>query len=438
MQFSEVLRQSLGRWSPDGKYLAAASQNRVLVREPETLKLVQVYICMDKVERIEWSPDSEFFFTQIARQGVVQIWSLRDHEWNCRIDEGLAGVSAARWGPTSRHLLVAADFRLYLSVWTLQESGSAVQIRHPKFADRGHSFSRDGAWLAVLRRCDCQDSLAIYNAEEGFSRLVEVTLTGDVADLVWSPDDSGVIIWERPGRPSRCHLYSLAGEHLADLGDCGLLRFTVPSPSAQFLAACGLDGRIQLLSATSRRFLSCFSHDLQVASEEAGEMVSVYEEEFEAPGDGQGGGVRYKRVKDPAGVSLEEQPIAESAVDADGLPKQGVAQAVWSPDDRYLGTKLEASPSAVWIWDLGSLALVALLKHRTPVRSISWDLSSRARGEHCRLAVTTADPVAFLWTPGQLMASPCPLSMARPRWSSDGRSLLLQERDRACICRLGP
>ena len=74
---SEVLRQGLGQWSPNGRYLAGAQQNRLQIRDPEFLKLLQVFICIDKVERIEWSPDSQLLLTELSRQGVIQIWSPR-------------------------------------------------------------------------------------------------------------------------------------------------------------------------------------------------------------------------------------------------------------------------------------------------------------------------------------------------------------------------
>ncbi|CAE8629088.1 unnamed protein product, partial [Polarella glacialis] len=90
------------------------------------------------------------------------------------------------------------------------------------------------------------------------------------------------------------------------------------------------------------------------------------------------------------------------------------------------------------VWDLGRLALKALLKHRAPVRSFAWDPSPLARGGGSRLAVSTADPALFLWSPTKALAGPCPLSLAKLRWRSDGRSLLIQERDRACTCDLGP
>ncbi|CAE7454490.1 WRAP73 [Symbiodinium natans] len=165
MDFSDVLGQSLAQWSPNARYVAAADKNRVQVREPDSLKLVQAYICIDKVERIEWSPDSQFLLTEVARQGLLQIWSLRDSEWTCRIYEGLAGIAHARWGPGSDRVLVAVDFQLYLSIWPLQEGASAIQIRYPKFPRRGFAFSRDACWFAVLRRKDCKASAEPWCSE---------------------------------------------------------------------------------------------------------------------------------------------------------------------------------------------------------------------------------------------------------------------------------
>ncbi|CAE8629286.1 unnamed protein product [Polarella glacialis] len=440
MFFSEVHKQSLGQWSPNGKYLAAAAQNRILIRNAESLKLVQVYVCLDKVERVEWSPDSEFLLTELGRQGIVQVWSLKESEWTCRIDEGLGGVAHARWGLTSKHVLISSDFQLYLSVWALEDQSIAVQIRHPKFANSGLAFSHNGRWLAMLRRCDCQDRLSLYSCEENFARLADVPLAGDFADLVWAPDDAAIMIWERPGRTSRCVWYSLSGDLLAEISDRGLLRSASPSPSSQLLAACGLDGRVQLLSVSGRCALAWLPHDQAAFAEVGDDEVSLLEE-YQTPGDGGTGinlaEVSYVQVKVPS-TSLLEERNPDLGIDADGLPRQGISLAVWSPDERYLATHHESFPGIVWVWDLGRLALKALLKHRAPVRSFAWDPSPLARGGGSRLAVSTADPALFLWSPTKALAGPCPLSLAKLRWRSDGRSLLIQERDRACTCDLGP
>ncbi|CAK9016062.1 unnamed protein product [Durusdinium trenchii] len=223
----------------------------------------------------------------------------------------------------------------------------------------------------------------------------------------------------------RSSRYSLAGECLAQLGD-GFPRSVSVSSSTQLLVGCGIDGQLQLLSAVSRRVIANFSH---AKSECDKAEVSFWEEDFEM---NEPGGLRYRRLQDFP--SLDER-LGPDILDADGIPRQGITSAQWSPDERYLATKHESFPSVVWIWDLGRMALKSLLKHQSTVKCMAWDPA--ARGELSRLALSTSDPVLFFWSPGQAEALPCALSAARLRWRADGRSLLLQERDRCCACRLG-
>jgi hypothetical protein len=54
--FSESYRCSLlPAYSPDGGFIAAAVEYRLVIREVESLKVVQIYSCLDKIHRIEWS-----------------------------------------------------------------------------------------------------------------------------------------------------------------------------------------------------------------------------------------------------------------------------------------------------------------------------------------------------------------------------------------------
>lgn len=462
MEFSEVQKQSLCQWSPDGRHLASVAQNRVLLRDAGTLSLVNVYTCGDKVERIEWSPDSEYILSEISRQGVVQVWAVADPAWTCRIDEGLGGVARARWGPSSRHVFVVSDFQLYLSVWTLEEAPteqpSFIHIRHPKFVRHGLAFSRNDRWVALLRRVKCRDSVVVHACEGQFAQLSEFHVDGDCADLAWGPGDQSLVLWERPTKESCFRWFSPRGELLAQASEGGLLRSAWVSPSALFLVAGGFDGRLHLVSGPAMKTLACFTHDLKACVAEAGETgLAVLQEELVGGGavaqnlHSRGalipqllaaskpfGSVRYVPVANLACLQVPEERMPEPATDVDGVPRQGVGSAVWSPDERYVATKHDGMPTALWVWDLGRLALAALLLHRSHVRSFSWDTSKAARGESCRLAVSTADPCLFFWSPVEAAATPCPLAQSRLLWRHDGRALLLQERDRACVCSPGP
>ncbi len=66
----------------------------------------------------------------------LQVWSLEQPEWTCKIDEGSAGLISARWSPDGRHILTTAEFHLRITVWSLVTK-SVSYIKYPKEAKQG-------------------------------------------------------------------------------------------------------------------------------------------------------------------------------------------------------------------------------------------------------------------------------------------------------------
>lgn len=96
--FSESYRCSLlPAYSQDGRYIAAAVEYRLVIREVDSLKVVQIYSCLDKIHRIEWSANGKYVLCGLYSRGIVQVWSVEDAEWSCKIDEGPAGIKHCRW-----------------------------------------------------------------------------------------------------------------------------------------------------------------------------------------------------------------------------------------------------------------------------------------------------------------------------------------------------
>lgn len=79
------------------------------------------YSFIDLVSDLEWSPDSNLIMIGIAKRGLVFVKSLVDDEWQCKIDEGMAGLSKCRWGPDSTHVITISEFKLRMSVWVLSD-----------------------------------------------------------------------------------------------------------------------------------------------------------------------------------------------------------------------------------------------------------------------------------------------------------------------------
>mmetsp|Transcript_67615 Transcript_67615/g.156967 ORF Transcript_67615/g.156967 Transcript_67615/m.156967 type:complete len:333 (+) Transcript_67615:345-1343(+) len=266
---------------------------------------------------------------------------------------------------------------------------------------------------------------------------------GDCADVQWTPGDAALLLWERPARGPRLRWYSPRGELLGEVNECKLMRSAFVSPTSQFVAVGCFDGSLHLVNSMTMKPMAQLAHDVKVACFEADEAdVTVWREEVVKRDTPEatlgvldpGCSVRYFQLPNPATTRIpEERPGAEPTIDIDGLPRKGVGTVVWSPDERYIASKHDGMPTAVWVWDLARLALVAVLLHRTPVRSFAWDPLGGLGSGTPRLAVATVDPLLFTWLPGSASTLPCPFSAARLLWRIDGKALLLQERERACI-----
>ncbi len=151
MDFSETYRSSGPPpcLSPDGRFLATVVEYRLIIREVENLRVVQLYPCLDRIDAVEWSSNSSYVLCGLYSRAIIQIWSVENPEWTCKIDEGPAGVKAVRWSPDGTAVVVVADFGIRATVWSLTDK-KCTYLRGPKHIDHGMAFSADGACLAVL------------------------------------------------------------------------------------------------------------------------------------------------------------------------------------------------------------------------------------------------------------------------------------------------
>ena len=151
MDFSESFKHSGPSpvYSPDGRYIASVQTPYSLaVRDVDTLQIVQLYSCLDKIQHIEWCPHSNYVLCALFKRPIVQVWSVQEPDWTCKIDEGPAGVQHARWSPDGQHILVTADFQIRITIWSLVDR-SCTYIKGPKHGTKGLAFSPDGQHLAL-------------------------------------------------------------------------------------------------------------------------------------------------------------------------------------------------------------------------------------------------------------------------------------------------
>ena len=60
-------------------------------------QIQNLFTCMDTIQHVEWSSDSQFILCGLYKRGLVQVWSLEQPDWKCKIDEGSAGLCAVRY-----------------------------------------------------------------------------------------------------------------------------------------------------------------------------------------------------------------------------------------------------------------------------------------------------------------------------------------------------
>ena len=51
-----------------------------------------------------------FPFSLLSR--YLQVWSLEQPDWHCKIDEGSIGLVSSRWSPDGRHILNTTEFHV--------------------------------------------------------------------------------------------------------------------------------------------------------------------------------------------------------------------------------------------------------------------------------------------------------------------------------------
>ncbi|KAK7817284.1 hypothetical protein U0070_004421 [Myodes glareolus] len=452
MNFSESFKLSglLCKFSPDGKYLASCVQYRLVIRDGKTLQILQLYTCLDQIQHIEWSADSLFILCAMYRRGLVQVWSLEQPEWHCKIDEGSAGLVASCWSPDGRHILNTTEFHLRITVWSLCTK-SVSYIKYPKACQQGITFTRDGRYLALAERRDCRDYVSIFVCSDWQLLRHFDTDTQDLTGIEWAPNGCVLAAWDTC-LEYKILLYSLDGRLLSaycayewSLG----IKSVAWSPSSQFLAIGSYDGKVRLLNHVTWKMITEFGHPAAINNPK----TVVYKEAEKISQLGLGhlsfpppravtGALstsesKCKQLCLPWEKSYEIasgpvvlqtlKPVADRA-----NPRKGVGMLAFSSDSYFLATRNDNVPNAVWVWDIQKLKLFVVLEHLSPVRSFQWD------PQQPRLAICTGGSKVYLWSPAGCVSVQVPGEGDFPVlglcWHLSGDSLALLSKDHFCLC----
>uniref|UniRef100_A0A3B4D6Z7 Anaphase-promoting complex subunit 4 WD40 domain-containing protein n=1 Tax=Pygocentrus nattereri TaxID=42514 RepID=A0A3B4D6Z7_PYGNA len=439
MNFSEVFKQSnqLCKVSPDGKYLATCVQYRLVVRDVNTLQILQLYTCLDQVAHMEWSSDSLFILCAMYKRGLVQVWSLEQPEWHCKIDEGSIGLLSSRWSPDGRHILNTTEFHV---IGSLHSSSRYFGVNiFMALSVLGLDFSADGRYMALAERRDCKDYISIFVCDDWHLLRHFETETQDLAGVEWSPNGCVLAVWDSC-LEYKMLLYSLDGRLLStysayewSLG----IKSVAWSPSSQFLAIGSYDEKVRILNHITWKKLIEFEHPATITSSKA----VVFKEVEKRPVVGTenvsihqitlGSSLFNTQSK----YEIASLPVQVTVVKPDldrANPKIGISAVAFSADNRYLATKNDNMPQSLWVWDMQRLGLQAVLEQTAPVRCFVWDPRKP------RLALCTGNAKVYLWSLAGCVSVKVPaegnFQVQSLFWHGNGDSLVLLGKDQICLC----
>ena len=430
MDFSDVLAGQRAVLSPDGTMLAAIDKYSVVVRDATSLEIVARLTCLDAVSQALWSPDSAFLLCAQHKRKLVQVFSLHDPDWSCKIDEGVAGLTHAMWSPDSRHILTTTEFKVRTTIWSLTNK-SVGYIKFPKLAGgKGCVFSPDGRFLAVLERESFKDYVGVYFAETWELIKLFQLEAEDVVELQWSADstyllatesslDYGVLVYTPDGR--KVAKYAAYANKLGVKSACF-------SPSSTFVSVGSYDDKVRLLNSLTWEPVGELAHRPLI---KAGSRCAAYREALQpgptarekAQQQAQAQARREHKAGDRAGAAgsssssssaaaaaaagtaspnvvpshfvVDSPPVELKQVAAEPDqpdPAMGVGVMEWSSDDRYVATRSDSMPNSVWVWDTHSVSMPA-------------------GGGGVRCCSRALFPAH--WTPDSSLPSPLSLSLSR-------------------------
>jgi hypothetical protein len=161
----------------------------------------------------------------IEKRAQAFVKNVLDPEWQCKIDEGLAGMSSCMWAPTSRHVITVSDFNVRLTIWSMVDK-SVQYIQAPKYSgnnplQRGIAFSPNLKVMALIEKNleDGRDMIGIYDLSSSLSTAVRGPQNWrmlhqfypdlfDAQDLTFTQDGNNILVWESPLKTSM-HVYQI-------------------------------------------------------------------------------------------------------------------------------------------------------------------------------------------------------------------------------------
>ncbi|KAI3343879.1 hypothetical protein F4824DRAFT_24756 [Ustulina deusta] len=407
--------------SPDGNYVATLSPTSIVVRSVSSLGIVRtIKLASDPsggVTSFSWSPSSTRVLVAIADQFHVFSALSGDFHGLVQIPQPPGTKPAfASFGATDGEVCVFSPLGIKVTIFNLLSS-KAVEISNPKLystvaALRGCSFRPSTHHLALLTRTAGKDMISIHSADTREIQRSWCPDTVDAQGLSWTPDGRWLVVWDSPAHGTRVlfcthdgHVYKdWRGDlpHSALGHDMGQyapgVKALAFSPNGRYTAVADGSNRISIFN--DRLVEEVRLHHAPTVEQK--ETLQIWQEQIELRAGQRAipSFIKATQAVSPPGLS----PTSIS----DG--RHGCNLVKFDASSSLLASRLDDAPSTIWIWDVPTSELRAVLMYHANITKVEWHPSKpelllmRCEGEGY-------NGLVFVWDP--LSNGPCPIEFSR-------------------------